>query len=85
MSSETLAVAFRRNVRERMTSLGMSQAALAARMQVTPAFVSQMLSGHRNPGLNSLEDFARALDTSAADLLVDRRKKNNGRPSLQAG
>lgn len=67
--SATLASAFRRNVRIRMNALGVTQAALATRLDVTPSFVSQMLSGHRNPGLDSLEDFAKALEIEAAELL----------------
>lgn len=78
--SESLAKAFRRNARERMESLGLSQAALAERLEVTPAFVSQMLSGYRNPGLNSLEDFAKALEIDASDLL----RENRGRKIAKA-
>lgn len=75
--SDTLANAFRRNTRARMDALGMSQADLAEKLRVTPAFVSQMLSGHRNPGLNSLEDFAAALDIEAAELLRENFPKNS--------
>jgi predicted transcriptional regulator len=70
--SARLANAFRANVRGRMAALGLSQDALAKRMKVTPAFVSQMLSGHRNPGLNSLEDFAKALEIDASELISDK-------------
>ncbi len=71
--SARLADAFRRNVRERMNALELSQAALAQRLGVTPSFVSQMLSGHRNPGLESLEDFATALEVDASALLAESR------------
>lgn len=70
--SDTLAGAFRRNVRVRMGQLGLSQADLAERLDVTAGFVSQMLSGHRNPGLNSLEDFAKALEIDASELIREK-------------
>ena len=70
--SARLANAFRRNVRERMEALELTQGELADRMKVTPSFVSQMLSGHRAPGLNSLDDFAKALKTEAAELLREK-------------
>jgi ribosome-binding protein aMBF1 (putative translation factor) len=77
--SDTLANAFRRNVRVRMVALGLSQSQLADRLRVTPAFVSQMLSGHRNPGLNSLEDFAKALEIDAPELLRENLPKKFAR------
>lgn len=70
--SERLSRAFRRNVRERMDELGLTQTGLAKKLRVTPSFVSQMLGGHRNPGLESLEDFAKALDVEAADLIREK-------------
>jgi transcriptional regulator with XRE-family HTH domain len=73
--SAKLADAFRRNVRARMQALEFSQADLAGKMGVTPAFISQMLSGYRNPGLNSLEDFAKALGVDASDLLAEKPPK----------
>jgi transcriptional regulator with XRE-family HTH domain len=79
--SDRLANAFRRNVRERMDALGLSQAALASKLKVTPSFVSQMLSGHRNPGLDSLEDFAKALEIDAPELIRNGREKKS-RPTL---
>lgn len=69
--SARLAGAFRRNVRARMEALGLTQDALAKRLKSTPSFVSQMLSGHRNPGLNSLEDFAKALEIDAPELISE--------------
>lgn len=79
--SDSLANAFRRNVRARMDTLELSQADLAERLRVTPAFVSQMLSGYRNPGLNSLEDFAKALETEAADLIREPSRKKLSKAS----
>lgn len=77
--SDTLANSFRRNVRIRMDALGVSQSALAERLNVTPSFVSQMLSGHRNPGLESLEDFAKALEIEASELLRENLPKKFAR------
>jgi transcriptional regulator with XRE-family HTH domain len=70
--SQRLAKTFRRNVRARMEELGLTQADVAGKLHVTPSFVSQMLSGHRDPGLESLDAFARVLGTNAADLLLEK-------------
>lgn len=75
--SAKLATAFRRNVRERMHALGITQGELSRRMNVTPSFVSQMLSGHRDPGLNSLDDFAKALDIEASELIRENSFQNS--------
>jgi len=72
--SARLAAAFRRNVRSRMGELQMSQDALAKRLKVGKSFVSQMLSGHRRPGLESLESFAKALKVAEpAELIMERK------------
>ena len=71
--SDRLALAFRRNVRERMEALGITQGDLCQRLGVTSSYISQMLSGHRRPGLDSLKNFAQALNIEPADLL---REKN---------
>ena len=70
--SARLAKAFRANVRDRMADAGLSQSDLADKLKVTPSFVSQMLSGHRDPGLDSLEQFAKVLGVKAADLLEEK-------------
>lgn len=61
--------AFCKNVRERMASLGITQNELARRLNVDPSYVSQILNGHRRPGLDSLEAFAKALKIDPSDLL----------------
>lgn len=71
--SARLASAFRRNARARMEELGLSQNDLAERMRVGKSFVSQMLSGHRHPGLESLESFGKALDIEPADLIREKK------------
>jgi transcriptional regulator with XRE-family HTH domain len=72
--SARLANAFRRNVRERMQQLELSQDELADRLKCGKSFVSQMLNGHRRPGLESLETFAIALGLAEpADLLREKK------------
>lgn len=80
--SDRLATTFRRKVRERMAALGLTQAQLASKLKVTPSFVSQMLSGHRNPGLESLEEFAKALGIDASDLIRGESEKKSRQPVL---
>lgn len=75
--SSRLAQAFRRNVRARMAAMAISQADLAEELKVTPSFVSQMLSGHRNPGLESLAEFGKALGVQPADLLANNLAKSS--------
>ena len=70
--SAKLARAFRANVRGLMDEAGMTQSQLSEKLGVTPSFVSQMLSGHRDPGLDSLEQFAKVLGVKAADLLQEK-------------
>lgn len=67
-----LAETFRHNLRERMDELGLTGTTLAKRLKVTPAFVYQMMSGHRNPGLESLRQFATALGVEPGDLLREK-------------
>ena len=74
--SAKLANAFIRNVRARMQALGMNQNELAEQLNVGKSYVSQMLSGHRRPGLDSLESFANALGVRPEELI---REKNMAR------
>ncbi len=71
--SKRLADAFSRNVRARMTELGITQQLLAERLDVGKSYVSQMLSGYRRPGLESLESFADALGMEPADLIREKK------------
>jgi len=67
--------AFVANVTERMSVLGMSRSDLARKMQVSPAYISQLLGGHiRSPGLNVIANVAKALDIPTSHLLVMREK-----------
>lgn len=66
------------NVRDRMAELNLTQAALADRLKVTPSHISQLLSGHRRPGLEGLEDMGKALDMEPSDLLRKRILSRTG-------
>ena len=67
--SKRLYDAFCSNVRERMDELDITQSELAENLKVTPSFVSQLLNGHVRPGLETLDNFAKALKCEAADLI----------------
>lgn len=67
--SKKLYEAFCANVRERMDELEITQTELAKVLKVTPSFVSQVLNGHVRPGLETLDNFAKALKCEAADLI----------------
>lgn len=60
---------FRQNVERLLDTLGWSQADLAEAMHVTPSYVSQILTGHRNVGLEAVDRFAKALDIAPDALL----------------
>ena len=66
---QNLYLCFCENVRLRLEQLGMTQSELAAKLKVDPSYISQILNGHRRPGLDSLETFAKALGVEPADLL----------------
>ncbi len=72
--SQRIYSAFVANVRERMSELSLSQSDLAERLGVTRSYVSQILSGHRRPGLDTLELFADVLDTQPEDLIRQLEK-----------
>lgn len=75
--SQRLATAFSNNVRLRMRELGINQKDLAVRLKVGESFVSQMLSGHRHPGLESLGSFGKALGVEPAELLREKKFAKN--------
>lgn len=72
--SQRIYSAFVSNVRERMAELSLTQSDLAERLGVTRSYVSQILSGHRRPGLDTLELFANVLDTQPEDLIRQLEK-----------
>ena len=60
---------FRYNIAERMHRKGWTSKDLAAELGVSQAYVCQLLSGHRNPGLATLQSIADALGVSPASLI----------------
>ena len=67
--SDKLHAVFVTNVRELLEERGWSQAELAAKIGVVPNYISQLLNGHRHPGLDSLERISKAFKIEAGDLL----------------
>jgi transcriptional regulator with XRE-family HTH domain len=57
-----------------MDEVNVSQSEIARRMGVTPSYVSQILSGHRRPGLDTLEAVADALGCDPAELIAAEEK-----------
>jgi transcriptional regulator with XRE-family HTH domain len=60
------------NLRAMLTENGLNQSDLAQRLGVTPAYVSQLLSGHRTPHLETLEKLAKAMNCQASDLISEK-------------
>lgn len=60
----TLRGTFLENVRRRMDELGMSQHDLAESLEVSDAYVSQVLREHTTAGADGMEKFAKALNCS---------------------
>jgi len=67
--SEKLQQIFSENVRELMAERGWTQLDLAEKLGVTQSYVSQILRGHRRPGLDSLELFAKAFRIKPSELI----------------
>jgi transcriptional regulator with XRE-family HTH domain len=60
------------NMRAMLAERGINQSDLAQRLKVTPAYVSQLLSGHRTPHLETLEKLAKAMNCRASDLISEK-------------
>lgn len=67
--SNRIYTVFVQNVRDRMATLRINQSKLAEALGVTEGYVSQILNGHRRPGLDSLESFADALSIDPSELI----------------
>jgi transcriptional regulator with XRE-family HTH domain len=75
MDAVILQERFAKRIREAMDAEGVNQTQLAKRMHVTPAAISQYLSGTiKSPGLDVVEKFAKALNVhDPAALLSDEK------------
>jgi XRE family aerobic/anaerobic benzoate catabolism transcriptional regulator len=72
-----------RAVRQKRTGLGLSLRELSARADVSERFLVQLEAGQGNISVARLHDVARALETRAADLLVDAPVPASGVPSAR--
>jgi transcriptional regulator with XRE-family HTH domain len=61
---------FATKLRETRISRGLTQADLAEKAQVTPAYVSRLESAGAAPGVDLVDRLAKALGTTLAELLV---------------
>lgn len=61
-----------RNIKAARKRLNLSQEDLAARAQIDRTYVSGIERQVRNPTITVVAKFAKALETTAADLLTDR-------------
>lgn len=72
--TDKLYTRFVQNVRGVMQMKGLTQTDVAARMDCTPAYVSQILSGHRHPTLETVERVAKALRVDPEKLFSEKRE-----------
>jgi transcriptional regulator with XRE-family HTH domain len=72
--SQKLYKAFCENVAERLRELNMTRAQLAEQMDVDRSYVSIYLNGHRQPGFDVVEAFAKHLKVEPSDLLRNLSK-----------
>jgi transcriptional regulator with XRE-family HTH domain len=71
VKDERLPQTFRLNLRSRMRAAGINQTQLAALLDVSPSYVSHLLTGHRDPGLTTLSRLADALACRPSDLITE--------------
>lgn len=69
-------------VRQRRRELGMSQDALAQRAGISKSFLSDLETGKRSLGAETLLDLARAMDLSL-DYLMTGRESGRDKPEVQ--
>lgn len=60
------------NVEARFAQLGINGARLAALIDCTPSYIYQVLSGHRSIGLDTIEKWAKALETEPFMLIMPK-------------
>jgi len=86
---DDLRAALGQRVKELREQLRLSQQQLAERADLDTTYISGIERGRRNPGLNSLNQLARALKVSLPELLLDLRPARRlavrrGRPRKRA-
>lgn len=69
---------FRTRLRHLLAERGWTHAELAQRTGMHRVYVSLLLSGKRNPALNTLEQIANAFGIEATDLLTPAAPADNG-------
>jgi transcriptional regulator with XRE-family HTH domain len=80
---DTVAELLRKNIRAKMTAVGLDQKSLAAALEVKPPVVSRMLSPEGSaPTVDTLERIAGALDTTPWQLLQPEGAKPSPDPDL---
>lgn len=67
-----LAPIFRNRLQHRLNQLGWCQRDLADKLGTTQSYVSQLVTGHRNPGLDTLEQLADILGVEASWLISEK-------------
>jgi DNA-binding XRE family transcriptional regulator len=72
-------------IKELMTQRGIKQARLAETVELSPGYLSLIVSGHRDPSPAVLTKLATALGASVSDLFDDAGSNSNGfaEPSVE--
>ena len=72
-----------KNIRKARERLGISARKLAARLNVTASFLSQVETGKTNPSLTNLTNISRTLNVSVGDLLGEKKHEPESRAVLK--
>lgn len=75
MTAEEFAVVFANNVRALLAARGWSQAALAAKLDVSQPAVARMLSGNRPPNGATLAAVATVFEVDPCELICRAKTK----------
>lgn len=73
---------FRENVQRLLTEYGWTRTDLAAEMDVTKGYVSQVMTAHRGIGLEAVDRFAKALGVEPSALISEN---NSSKVTQKAG
>lgn len=79
MQLETSSMEIAHNLRRLRKRAGLNQTQLSRRMKearrVSDEFISMVEAGRRKPSVGTLEEFARVLDCTVADLVRTKRQR----------